>query len=77
MNPSAGMFILIVVGIIAVLAWCLSESGKTNADWKGKLEHRFVLTRLRREWGRWCYRTDCCGETKACWWEQDTTAKDD
>lgn len=76
MNPYVGIVILIV-GILAVLAWCLTESDKTNADWKGKLERRFVLTRLRREWGRWCYRTNCFGETKACWWEQDTTVKDD
>jgi hypothetical protein len=77
MNPAIGYAILLVLGIIAVLAWCLSESDKVNADWKGKLERRFVLLRLRHEWGRWCYRTDCCGETKACWWEQDATVKDE
>jgi hypothetical protein len=76
MNSAIGYCVLFVLGIIAILAWCLFESDKTNADWKGKLERRFVLSRLRREWGRWCYRTDCCGETKACWWEQDTTVKD-
>jgi hypothetical protein len=76
MNPGFGiilLFLLLVIGAVALVAY---EPDKTNADWKGKLERRFVLSRLRREWGRWCYRTDCCGETKACWWEHDPTVKD-
>jgi hypothetical protein len=76
MNPAVGYICLLVLVILAILTACIYEPDKTNADWKGKLERRFVLSRLRREWGRWCYRTDCCGETKACWWEQDTTVKD-
>jgi hypothetical protein len=76
MNPGLGYAILFVLGIIAVLAWCLHEPDKTNADWKGRLEKRFVLLKLKREWGRWCYRTDCCGDTKAMWWEPDPTVKD-
>jgi hypothetical protein len=76
MNPAFGIFILFALGIIAILALCLREPDKTNTDWKGKLERRFVLLRLQQEWGRWCYRTDCCGETKACWWEHDPTVKD-
>lgn len=45
--------------------------GNRDADWKGKLHRRFVLLHWRHEWGRWCYQTDCCGETKKCWWERD------
>lgn len=76
MNPALGITLLFLLFVIAVLTACTFEWDKKNADWKGKLERRFVLLRLRREWGRWCYRTDCCGETKACWWEHDPTVKD-
>jgi hypothetical protein len=76
MNPALGVILLVLLAVLAVLTACCHEWDKKNADWKGKLERRFVLRRLRREWGRWCYRTDCCGETRACWWEQDTTVKD-
>lgn len=49
--------------------------GNRDADWKGRLHRRFVLSRLRSEWGRWCYKTDCCGVTTKCWWERDSAVE--
>lgn len=45
-----------------------------SADWKGGICRRFSFKRLRIEWGRYCFRTDCMGETRACWWEPETPA---
>ena len=40
-----------------------------NADWAGKIHKRFRWLRFRFEWGRRCYKTDCCGDTLESWWE--------
>ena len=42
-----------------------TKSDKLNlhADWKGMLKRRFRWRRFRYEYGRWCFRTDCCGNT--------------
>lgn len=40
-----------------------------DCDWKGSLKLRFRWLHLRREWGRYCFITDCTGETLASWWE--------
>jgi hypothetical protein len=53
----------------AALDWLFKPSVRC-ADWKGALQRRFVLARFRFEWGRWCYQTDCCGQTRASWWER-------
>lgn len=39
------------------------------ADWKGKIEKRFRISKWRFENGRYCYTTNCCGDTIECWWE--------
>jgi len=44
---------------------------RDDADWRGKHEKRFIWRRLRWEWGRMCYRTNCFGETLEAWWESD------
>lgn len=41
---------------------------KKEADWIGKRSRRFSLLRLRWEWGRWHYVTNCCGDTPSSWW---------
>lgn len=38
-------------------------------DWKGALRRRFRWRTLRFEWGRWCFKTNYCGETLATGWE--------
>jgi len=41
-----------------------------EADWKGRRQLAFRLTRLRFEWGRWCYIVhpyEGCGDYS--WWE--------
>lgn len=45
------------------------------ADWKGALEKRFRWRSFRFEWGRYCYKTNCCGDTTDCWWEWGDTMK--
>lgn len=42
---------------------------KRSADWRGQLKRRFRWSRLRREWGRWCYQVNCHGHTTRKWWE--------
>ena len=42
--------------------------GKYNYSWGGKLRRRWRWTRLRYEWGRWCYVTNAFGETRGMWW---------
>lgn len=39
------------------------------ADWKSGLKCRWNWRKFRFCLGRWCYRTNCCGETVDCWWE--------
>ena len=43
--------------------------GERYADWKGKLKKRWSWKKFRFAWGRWCYQTNCCGDTLARWWE--------
>jgi hypothetical protein len=52
------------------LHWFFEPSAK-YADWKGALQHRFVLRRFRFEWDRWRYQPDCCGKTRASWQERN------
>lgn len=63
----AVLILAVVIGCIGGLI-CLINHGY-DADWKGALRRRFRLTRMRYEWGRVCYVVDCCGETRASWWE--------
>jgi len=54
----------------------IAKNRQLQADWCGK-EHtrRFLIPRMRdgklvmKEAGRWCYQTNCHGETTKCWWE--------
>jgi hypothetical protein len=39
-----------------------------DADWIGKIERRFNWWRFRFGWGRWHYKTNCCGEVARKWW---------
>lgn len=39
-------------------------------DWRGKIEKRFRWSKLRWEWGRWCYVVHPVeGGRDYAWWE--------
>lgn len=40
-----------------------------HADWKGRRVKRFRWLSFKFQYGRWCYMTNCCGDTLACWFE--------
>jgi hypothetical protein len=42
------------------------------ADWKGARRKRWSWLRWRFEWGRYCFRTDCNGDTLESWFEPET-----
>lgn len=44
-------------------------------DWVGIMVRRFNWRRLRFEWGRWHYETNCCGETVRRWFVANAGAK--
>lgn len=51
---------------------------RKDADWKGRIRQRirwdawWKLSTWRREWGRWCFRTNYAGDTLEQWWEWET-----
>lgn len=46
-----------------------------QADWKGPVELRFRFRTFRKEWGRYCYRTNAFGQATHMWWEWETNTK--
>jgi hypothetical protein len=49
------------------------SSNPTSCDWKGPFKQRFRWSRLRLEWGRWCYLTPANPYGKhGMWWEWET-----
>ena len=44
-----------------------------NADWKGMLRKRFSWRTFSFRYGRWCFQTNCFGQTVKCWWEWEKT----
>lgn len=48
-----------------------------SADWKGRVQRVWSFSLrwpfIRREWGRWCYRTNCNGDTLAAWFEPEAS----
>jgi hypothetical protein len=48
-------------------------SNPTSCDWKGPFKQRFRWSRLRLEWGRWCYITPANPYSRhGMWWEWET-----
>jgi hypothetical protein len=44
-----------------------------EADWKGRLQKRFRLSKMRMEFGRWCYIVyPIEGGSDYMWWEWET-----
>lgn len=41
---------------------------KEDADWSGMIKRRFRWRSMRREWGRWYFRTNCFGDTIGTLW---------
>jgi hypothetical protein len=44
---------------------------KLDVTWIGMRRRKFNWWRLRFEWGRWHYVTNCCGDTLASWFVAD------
>lgn len=73
---ATAIIVAFLATIFGLLYLCVKRPSGACADWKGRLQRRFVLHRMRSEWGRWCYQTNCCGETRNVWWEHDPTIKE-
>jgi hypothetical protein len=51
----------------------MSNPGRNDAEWKGALRRRFRWSRLRFEWGRWCYIVHPVqGGKDKVWWEWES-----
>lgn len=64
------MFRFIVRGFKRVLTFLLAYPEiRREADWGGRLRRRFCWRLFRMRWGRFKWRTNCCGDTLEEWWE--------
>jgi hypothetical protein len=46
------------------------------ADWKGALRRRWSWRHWRLEWSRYCFRTNCNGDTLESWWEPESQSRE-
>ncbi len=47
-------------------------SDNRSPSWRGRIERRWRWSSWRKEWGRWCYKTNAQGQTLGMWWEWET-----